>query len=69
MTLKAGALGRARVSVEARGVVKPDPPMPFQQSPSITVQVVNSIGSCWGADYVSAAQVNTEQRLSAKERP
>ncbi len=64
-----GALGKAKVSVTARGVAMPDPPMPFQHDPTITVQVVNSIGSCWGADYVSAPRTNTDAKLVAKEKP
>ncbi len=52
-----------------KGLVLPDPPMPFQQDPSITVQVVNSIGSCWGAEYVSPPRANTGEKLIVKERP
>jgi hypothetical protein len=43
--------------------------MPFQQSPSITVQVVNSLGRCWGADYVNEPSVNTEAKLGVREKP
>ena len=64
-----GALGKAKVSVVARGAVLPDPPMPFQHDPTITIQVVNSVGSCWGVDYVTPPQVNASTRLVARERP
>jgi hypothetical protein len=69
MTLEPGPQGRSRVVVSAHGTPIPDPPMPFQQSLAITVQIVNSLGNCWGADYVSPLQKNTGQRLRAKERP
>ena len=69
LTLRSGSLGRSRVVVKGRGFVLPDPAMPFQQDPQITVQVLNSLGNCWGADYVSPAQVNTETKLIVKERP
>lgn len=69
MILEPGPQGRSRVVVSAHGGPIPEPPMPFQQSPAITVQVVNSLGNCWGADYVSPLGKNTEQRLRAKERP
>ena len=55
--------------MKAKGAVMPDPPMPFAQQPRITVQVVNSLGKCWGADYVNAPLVNTSARLVAKENP
>lgn len=69
LSVRTGVLGKARVSVKARGAALPDPPMPFQHDPLITVQVVNSAGSCWGADYVNVPKVNTASKLIAKERP
>jgi len=69
MTLKSGPLGKPAVLAKARGAVLPDPPMPFLQDPSITVQVVNSLGNCWGADYVSPARVNDTVKLLTKEEP
>jgi hypothetical protein len=69
VTLLAGALGKSRVKVQGRGTVLPDAPMPFQMDPHVTVQVVNSLGNCWGAEYVSPARRNTGARLIVKERP
>ena len=69
LTLRAGTLGRSTVSVRGRGVSLPDPPMPFQQSPHVTVQVVNSLGNCWGVDYVTPARTNTGTHLLLKEKP
>jgi hypothetical protein len=69
LTLRAGPLGRSSVRVQGRGVALPDAPTPFQQDPHITVQVVNSLGNCWGADYVSPAHTNTSTHLFVKEKP
>ncbi len=69
VTLRSGPLGESRVVIKGRGLELPDPVMPFAQDPQITVQLVNSLGNCWGADYVSPAQVNTGTRLKAKEKP
>ena len=43
--------------------------MPFAQDPTITVQVVNGLGACWGTDYVVPPQVNSAAKLLVKERP
>jgi hypothetical protein len=47
----------------------PDPAMPFTQAPQITVQVVNSLGNCWGVDFVSPPLANSGSRLTTKETP
>ncbi len=57
------------LTVKARGEVMPDPPMPFHHDGLITVQVRNSLGTCWGADYVTTPRKNTAESLFAKERP
>lgn len=69
LTLRIGPLGTASILVAARGAAMPDPPMPFQHEPAISVQIVNSLGTCWGADFVSAPRTNTDAKLVAKERP
>ena len=46
----------------------PDPPTPFQQDPHGTVQLVNSLGNCWGVDYVTPAD-EPETRTSLREKP
>jgi hypothetical protein len=43
--------------------------MPFAQDPTITVQVVNGLGTCWGADFVVAARTNTAEKLTIDEKP
>jgi hypothetical protein len=69
LKVQSGDLGRSRVSVKGRGLHLPDPPMPFAQDPSITVQVVNGAGTCWGAEYVVAPVENSAAKLSVKEQP
>lgn len=69
LNVKAGRLGKAKVFMKARGTELPDPPMPFRQDALITVQVVNSIGKCWGSEFVSRARVNLAPRLVVKEKP
>ena len=69
LVVKAGAQGKSKVQVKGFGQALPDPSMPFQQNPKITVQLVNSIGNCWGADYVTSAETNTAATLVVKERP
>jgi len=69
LKVRSGALGVARLTLKAKGYALPNPPMPFAKSPRITVQVVNDAGTCWGSDFVSPAQSNTDVRLIVKERP
>ncbi len=69
LTLRSGPLGKSTVYARARGVVLADPPMPFQHDPLITAQLVNGIGTCWGADYVNAPRANSAAKLLLKERP
>ncbi len=69
LDIRSGPLGRPRVFVKAKGVMMPDPPMPFAQAPQITVQVINSLGNCWGVDFVSPASKNSSSDLVAKEAP
>ena len=69
LTVRSGVLGKSRLTVKARGEAMPDPPMPFQHDGLITVQVRNSFGTCWGADYVTTPRKNTTESLSVKERP
>jgi hypothetical protein len=69
LTIGSGPFGKASVLVKGRGIHLPDPPMPFTQDPTITVQVVNGLGTCWGADFVVAPQENSAAKLLVKEKP
>jgi hypothetical protein len=69
LKVRSGPLGAPRLTLKGKGVALPNPPMPFAQSPRITVQVVNDVGTCWGSDFVSPPLSNTNARLIVKERP
>ncbi len=69
LKIRSGALGVPRLTVKGKGAALPHPPMPFAQSPRITVQVVNDAGACWGSDFVSQPLSNTDVRLLVKEKP
>ncbi len=69
LLVRAGRVGKSGVTVKARGFFLPDPPMPFADDPTITVQVVNGLGSCWGVDYVVPPKANNAAKLVVKERP
>ena len=69
LTIRSGSLGKSKVIVNGKGALLPDPPMPFQDAPRITVQVANNLGNCWGADYINAPRVNTGENLNVSERP
>jgi hypothetical protein len=63
--LRPGVAGRARVAVRARGIPLPLPTMPLAQDPTVTVQLVNSEGQCWEANYSSALS-NTNLLFKAR---
>jgi cysteine-rich repeat protein len=69
--LRPGADGKARVDTKAAGtsLLLPTPvsgTQLFTQSPSITVRLVNSDGTCWEADFpAAAAKKNTPEQFQA----
>lgn len=62
LRLKAGAAGTAKIVVEFQGAAIPMP-APLAQDPTVTMQVVNSRGTCWGAHYSSPAPVARPDRF------
>lgn len=62
--LKEGAGGRAKLLLKAKGAALALPPpfdpnsVQFAQSPSVRVQLVNSVGACWEAVYSPPALRN-----------
>ena len=54
--LKAGAAGKGKLIVKAKGTNMP--PLPLPMVGAVTAQVVNSDGQCWGADYVIKKNTN-----------
>jgi hypothetical protein len=66
LVLKQGLLdGSARIAVKGRGANLPLSALPLAQDPRITVQLRNSLGACWSADF-SSAIVNDATRFKAR---
>src|SRR5262249_17504192 len=57
--------GRAKITLKGKGANLPLPTLPLAQDPTVTVQLKNRAGACWGADF-SAAFVNDGARFKAK---
>jgi hypothetical protein len=71
LQLKAGQFGRAKILLKAKRdaldlPAASGPTQFFAQSPSVTVQLVNRSGACWGATYSAPAQRNQVDRFKAK---
>jgi hypothetical protein len=60
LRLRAGAAGKPQVALQAKGAGLDFAPgwLPLAQSPSVTVQLTNDAGACWGADYTAPARAN-----------
>ena len=60
LKLRAGAAGKAQMTLQAKGANLGLAPgaLPLTQSPNVTAQLTNTAGSCWGADYGAPARVN-----------
>jgi hypothetical protein len=60
--LRAGRAGKAQIQLQAKGVslgwTGTGGVLPFTQSPTATVQLTNSTGACWSADYSAPARKN-----------
>jgi hypothetical protein len=52
--LNDGDPGTAHISLKAAGANLLLPTLPFDQDPTVTIQLTNSLGECWDADYSSA---------------
>lgn len=57
--------GKAKVTVSASGVNLAPPPLPLDQTAVVTVQLVNSAGTCWDAVYSTATR-NDVKAFKAK---
>jgi photosystem II stability/assembly factor-like uncharacterized protein len=57
--LQAGGAGAVKIVVEGKGAKLSVPALPLAQSPSVEVQLVNSDGLCWLADYSAPATRNS----------
>ncbi len=58
--LRQGAAGKAQVALQAKGanLGLAGNLLPLAQSPLVTVQLTNSAGACWSADYSAPARAN-----------
>jgi hypothetical protein len=65
ITLHAAEAGKAKISVGGKGDGLPMPELPLEQSPKVIVQLQNSAGMCWEAEYGSATK-NTGTQFKAK---
>ncbi len=63
--LRAGDAGRTRICVKAKGP-SVGAIIPFKQDPTVTVQLVNSIGECWETRYSAPAVVNDGSQFNDK---
>jgi uncharacterized delta-60 repeat protein len=58
LLVKPNNAGKAKVLVKSKGAdlgLVGTPLLPFDQDPTLTVQVVNSLGECWDASYSAPA--------------
>jgi len=61
LLVKPNNAGKAKMLVKSKGVdlgLVSAPLLPFDQDPTLTVQVVNSDGECWDASYSAPAMKN-----------
>ena len=65
VTLHAAGAGRAQITMSGKGAGLPMPILPLMQTPKVIVQLQNSAGVCWGADY-STATTNSSTQFKAK---
>jgi len=65
ITLHAGEAGKAKITVNGKGAGLPMPELPLTQSPKVIVQLQNSAGTCWEAEYGSATK-NSITQFKAK---
>jgi cysteine-rich repeat protein len=59
LQLKAGEVGKARVSIKGKGANLPLPTLGL--IPSVTVQLKNGAGVCWGATYTTPITNRSDQ--------
>ncbi len=64
ITLKEGEVGKASVSVQAKGAGLPMPTLPL--TPPFTVQLRNQEQACWGATFNTQISINDPAKLRAK---
>jgi hypothetical protein len=66
LVLKEGLEGRAQITLTAKGVNLEMPVLPLDQDPTVTVQLKNDRGICWGADYTAPAITSDQVQFRDK---
>jgi cysteine-rich repeat protein len=71
ITLKIGSAGKAKADLKAKGVNLPTPApfgpsQFFEQDPSVTVQLINSDGTCLTSEFTGPANKNDGQQFKDK---
>jgi hypothetical protein len=56
--IKPGVGGRAKVLLKAKGLALQPPALPLTQTPTVIVQLKNSAGACWQADFGTPSDTN-----------
>jgi len=64
LQLTAGAAGKAKIVAKGKGPNLAMPAFPLLQDPTVVVQVQNSDGGCWEADYSAPAKKNDSAQLN-----
>jgi cysteine-rich repeat protein len=60
LNLKEGVEGKAKITLKGKGPAL-HVSLPMEQDPNLTVQLVNSAGLCWDADFSAATKNDTKQ--------
>jgi hypothetical protein len=68
MTLKAGIDGRAKVMIKGKGENLSLSVLPLAQDERVSVQLSNSEGVCWSADYLAPALRNDSGQFKDRRR-
>ena len=58
MTIKAGAAGKSSIKLKAKGSYLDVATLPLTQSPAVTVQLSNGIGTCFESVFTPPATKN-----------
>jgi hypothetical protein len=64
--LQQGVAGKAKITVSGKGANLGLPTLPLKQDPGIVVQLQNSAGVCWEADYSTPAKPNNSASFKDK---
>lgn len=64
LKLKASGNGKGKIQVRGKGPFLSIPPLPLSQDPSVLVQILNSDGNCWEANFNAPAKQNTADRFT-----